>query len=117
MKYNKLVRDFIPEIIEMNGEIAVTRTLSDEEFKIFLEKKLDEEVAEFHGSKTIEELADILEVLYSLCSAYGYGSQRLIDERLNKHSQQGGFKRKCLLIETVERGSNHESLHGSSREF
>lgn len=34
--YNKLVRDNIPDIIEENNEITVTRILSDDEYRIEL---------------------------------------------------------------------------------
>ena len=38
-KYNKLVRDKIPEIIKINGEEPITRILTEEEYKKALEKK------------------------------------------------------------------------------
>lgn len=101
MKHNKLVRDNIPEIIERNGGKAVTRTLTDEEFKEYLEKKLDEEVAEFHESKSIEELADILEVVYTLMQVYG--SESVYLTRLRKLVERGGFRKKILLIETIDK--------------
>lgn len=101
MKHNKLVRDFIPEIIEKNGGTAITRTLTDEEFKIYLEKKLDEEVAEFHESKSIEELADILEVLCALIHVYG--SESVYITHLVKRVERGGFDKKILLIEATDK--------------
>ena len=63
--YNKLVRDKIPEIIEASGKICEMDILSDEEYLQMLDKKLDEELAEYHQEQNIEELADILEVLYA----------------------------------------------------
>lgn len=102
MKFNKLVRDKIPEIIEKNGGKAVTRTLTDEEFKEYLEKKLDEEVAEFHESKSIEELADILEVVYALSEAHG-NINEMFEVRREKRKDRGGFDKKILLIETIDK--------------
>ena len=105
MKYNKLVRDRIPEIIEKNGKKAVTRTLTDEEYKVYLEKKLDEEVAEFHESKSPEELGDIIEVLYAICAANGYNPVSVNTERAFKKVERGGFTKKILLLEVEEGGA------------
>ena len=69
MIYNKLVRDKIPQIIEEKGGKAEIRILSDEEYRTFLEAKLDEEVAEYHRDQCAEELADILEVVYALAAS------------------------------------------------
>ena len=45
-EFNKLVRDYIPDKIESNGEVAVTRVLNDVEYKDELYKKLLEEANE-----------------------------------------------------------------------
>lgn len=105
-EYNKLVRDRIPEIIEKSGAKAITRTLTDEEFKVFLEKKLDEEVKEFHESKSLEELADILEVVFSLSAVYG-NAEEMLEKWLKKAATRGNFKQKILLI-SVEEGANND---------
>ena len=78
MDYNKLVRDGIPEIIAAQGEKPIIRVMDDKEYIISLEKKLDEEVAEYHESKEIEELADVMEVIYALCEAKGHSVDELI---------------------------------------
>ena len=97
MIYNKLVRDKIPEIIEDNGGKAEIRILSDEEYRIFLEAKLDEEVGEYHRDKTAEELADILEVVYALAASIGCSQEELQTIYQKKHEERGGFDRKLLL--------------------
>ena len=61
VKYHKLVRDRIPEIIESSGKICVTEILSDEEYLRMLDEKFNEELAEYHKDQNIEELADLLE--------------------------------------------------------
>ncbi len=58
IKYNKLVRDRIPEIIESSGKTCSTEILSPEEYLRMLDAKLDEELAEYHKDQNIEELAD-----------------------------------------------------------
>lgn len=103
MEYNKLVRDKIPEIIRRQGETPVCRTLSDEEYILCLEKKLDEEVAEYHESGDIEELADILEVIFALCKAQGRTKEALMAAYQRKHEERGGFAQKVFLIAKQQR--------------
>lgn len=98
MIYNKLVRDYIPQIIAQNGAEAEIRILSDEEYSVFLEEKLDEEVGEYHRDKTAEELADILEVVYALAASIGCTREELLEIYQKKHESRGGFEKKILLV-------------------
>ena len=98
MIYNKLVRDKIPQIIEEKGGKAEIRILDQEEFRLFLEKKLDEEVGEYHRDQNAEELADILEVVYALAASIGCTREELEDIYQKKHDARGGFEKKILLI-------------------
>ena len=102
MRYNKLVRDKIPQIIQSTGGKAEIRILSDEEYVHYLKAKLNEEVAEFHKGQTVEELADILEVVYALADAIGCNQRELMDVYQRKHDARGGFSEKILLIESEE---------------
>ena len=95
--YNKLVRDRIPEIIEADGKTCKTRILSDDEYIVYLEKKLNEEVAEYQTDKNLEEMADILEVLRSLCIARGYSLDELESLCEKKAYERGGFADKVFL--------------------
>jgi predicted house-cleaning noncanonical NTP pyrophosphatase (MazG superfamily) len=100
MIYNKLVRDRIPDIIKRNGEDSVTRTLKVEEFRHELLKKLQEEIAEFAESSEVDELVDILEVVYALALSQGIDPLRLDEMRARKQIEKGGFERRIFLIET-----------------
>ena len=64
--YNKTIRDKIPEIIKESGNNCNIKTLSDEKFLIELEKKLDEELIEYHESKSVEELTDLMEIIHRI---------------------------------------------------
>lgn len=99
-KYNKLVRDKIPEIIEKDGHKAKFHILSEEDFIIELDKKLVEEVKEYQKDKELEEMADILEVLYSICKARGYTIKELEAKRREKSDERGSFDKK-LYLESV----------------
>ena len=98
MNYHKLVRDKIPAIIERNGQVPVVRILGDAEYAHYLEQKLDEEVAEFHKDKNVEELADILEVVYALAENMGHTKEELLEVCQKKHDERGGFRDRIFLI-------------------
>ena len=100
--YNKLVRDRIPEIIEASGNECKTAVLSDEEYIKMLDAKLDEELAEYHKDQNIEELADLLEVIYAATKARGYSIEQLEAVRVEKAAKRGAFDKKILLKEVVE---------------
>lgn len=101
--YNKLVRDRIPEIIEESGKICVTELLSDEEYLCMIDAKLDEELAEYHKDQNIEELADLMEVIYAAAIARGYTLNQLEQVRAEKAAKRGGFDKKILLKEVYEK--------------
>lgn len=102
IKYHKLVRDRIPEIIEASGKACVTEILSDEDYLKMLDAKLDEELAEYHKDQNIEELADLLEVLQACAVARGYDIDQLEQVRAEKAQKRGGFEKKILLREVIE---------------
>ena len=102
IEYNKLVRDRIPEIIEASGKTCKTEILSDEEYLKLVDAKLDEELAEYHKDQNIEELADLIEVIYAAAKTRGYTLDELERVRAEKAAKRGGFERKILLKEVVE---------------
>lgn len=101
-QYNKLVRDRIPEIIEASGKSCVTEILSDADYLELLDAKLDEELAEYHKDQNVEELADLLEVIYAAAKARGYTLEQLEVVRAEKASKRGAFEKKILLKEVIE---------------
>lgn len=95
--YDKLVRDKIPEITEKSGKQCKTEILSDEKYLEMIDKKLNEELAEYHEDQNIEELADLLEVIYAVTKARGYSIEDLEKVRAEKAEKRGGFDKKILL--------------------
>ena len=100
-EYNKLIRDRIPEIIAANGQTAATRTLTDAEYAAALERKLQEEVAEYLESKAPVELADVLEVVEALAENAGVSFEELLHMKTEKRRANGAFQKK-LFLEYVE---------------
>ena len=99
--YNKLVRDHIPDIIASDGQTCKTHILSDDEYVTALETKLDEEVAEYHADKTVEELIDILEVIHAIGITKGYTLDDMIAMKNEKAHKKGNFFKK-IYLESIE---------------
>ena len=97
IQYHKLVRDRIPEIIEASGKTCTVEVLSDEDYLKMVDAKLDEELAEYHKDQSIEELADLLEVIFAATIARGYTLEELEQVRAEKALKRGSFEKKLLL--------------------
>ncbi|MDP2924903.1 MAG: nucleoside triphosphate pyrophosphohydrolase [Nanoarchaeota archaeon] len=101
MKYNKLIRDKIPERIKSKGKVPITHLASTEEYWKKLKEKLKEEVNEFLEESTIEELADILEVVYAI-KDFKFREEDLETIREKKEEERGAFKEKIILDEVKD---------------
>ena len=100
--FNKLVRDRIPEIIESSGKTCLTATLSDEAYIHMLDLKLNEELTEYQESKSMEELADLIEVIAAVAKARGCSWEELLRIRNQKRGKRGGFEKRILLMEVSD---------------
>lgn len=101
--YNKLVRDKIPENInKIEGRSANYKVLNDDEYLQELDKKLFEEAHEFIEEHSIEELADLMEVISSIVSAQKISMEEVEKARINKKNEKGGFNKKIYLIDVEQ---------------
>ena len=100
--YNKLVRDRIPEIIESSGKTCTIEVLSTEKYLEMLDTKLNEELLEYQESKSMEELADLLEVIRAVAIARGSSIEEIERIRIEKATKRGGFEKRILLLEVQE---------------
>ncbi len=100
--YNKLVRDKIPDIIKLSGNMCTVKILDDNEYLEMLDAKFDEELTEYHKDKTLEELADLLELIYAATIAMGHTIEELNELRVEKVEKRGAFNNKILLKEVIE---------------
>lgn len=110
--YQKLVRDLIPKIIEENGKKPMTHILCLEDFKKELNKKLLEEANEFVKDQNLEELADILEVIYTLLDVHHWSFDELEQRRKEKAQERGGFKNR-IFLEGVTDGNENKCYENS----
>lgn len=100
--YNKLVRDKIPSIIRERSGVPVSRELVGREYIDALNKKLSEEVSEYlDPDNNVEELADIVEVIYAILKHKNVTLEEFEDIRKEKVSKRGAFDKK-IFLEYVE---------------
>ncbi|WP_139490116.1 nucleoside triphosphate pyrophosphohydrolase [Brevibacillus dissolubilis] len=104
--YNKLIRDRIPQIMDEAGKTYTIRTLSDDEYKTELQKKCQEELNEYlaaeNDTDSVEELADLLELIHTLVRIHGSTPEELEAVRVKKAEKRGGFEEKLFLIEVED---------------
>ena len=100
MKYNKLVRDKIPEYIRKKGEVAVFHIAEDVEYWQKLKEKLIEEVQEFQEDESIEEIADILEILEAVADYKKFDNEEVNKIKQKKAEERGKFKDRIILDES-----------------
>ena len=102
--YNKLVRDKIPEIIVKNNGNPITTILNNKEYMIELNRKIQEEIKEYLESEEVEELADIVEVIYGILDAKDISIEEFESIRKEKVKKRGAFKEKIFLEKVLENG-------------
>lgn len=103
-KYNKLVRDNIPDIILKDNQLPSTRILDDDEYFVELNKKLQEEVSEYLEENNPEEMVDILEVIRAILDYKNITYEEIEEKRIKKREKRGAFKNKVYLEKVMENG-------------
>ncbi|HOM03755.1 MAG TPA: nucleoside triphosphate pyrophosphohydrolase [Acetivibrio sp.] len=102
IKYNKLVRDRIPEIIEKSGKKAIVEELECSDYKKYLDVKLGEELEEYLAGDSVDELADLVEVVYAILKYKGVDIKDFESIRKRKAEERGAFDKRLLLKEVIE---------------
>lgn len=107
-KAEKLIRDKMPTNLRNKGIRADIKDISHQEYLAFLKEKVVEEAKEVYESKDdnelVEEMADVLEVIYGLAKAYEISMEQIEEVRMQKYAKRGGFENKtyCTIFEMDE---------------
>ena len=89
--------------IKYNRKPIIT-ILNNKDYLVELNKKIQEEVQEYLESNNIEELADIVEVIYGILDAKNISMEEFEDVRKSKVQKRGAFKEKIFLERVLEDG-------------
>jgi len=100
MKYNKLVRDKIPEIIKKKGEKVISHIATDSEYWHKLKEKFLEEFEEFKKDENIEEFADLMEVANAIADYKGFDKTDIEKVKKKKVEEKGKFEDRIVLDES-----------------
>jgi predicted house-cleaning noncanonical NTP pyrophosphatase (MazG superfamily) len=111
----KLVRDKIPDLINSHGEIACISIADHDEYQLLLYNKLQEEVGEYLESRSAEELADVLEVVYALAACAGLDESALERLRIIKANERGRFDRRIVWHGSRQLGTSLSAAGSQDR--
>jgi predicted house-cleaning noncanonical NTP pyrophosphatase (MazG superfamily) len=100
-EYQKLIRDKIPQIINLNNQKCQVKKLSNTEYKEALKRKLIEESQEVltaNKDNLTEEIADVYEVIDTLIKVYKLDKKNIQKIQKQKAKLRGKFEKKYLLV-------------------
>ena len=103
MKYNKMVRDLIPDEINQSGKKCSFRIADDSERLHYLHDKLLEECNELIESDSLEEIADVLEVIEAIEKELGYKQNDVLSAKESKRSRKGSFSKGVILLSVEDK--------------
>jgi predicted house-cleaning noncanonical NTP pyrophosphatase (MazG superfamily) len=95
----KLVRDRIPELAAATGQPGNFQQATEAEFALWLRAKLLEEAQEAVTAAPaglVEELGDVLQVLYALAELAGCAAAEIECARARKARTHGSYTRRIL---------------------
>jgi predicted house-cleaning noncanonical NTP pyrophosphatase (MazG superfamily) len=95
----KLVRDRVPELAAASGQPGTFQQATEAEFARSLRAKLLEEAREAASASPatlVEELGDVLQVLYALAIEAGYSAADVECARARKARTHGTYTRRIL---------------------
>jgi predicted house-cleaning noncanonical NTP pyrophosphatase (MazG superfamily) len=94
---HKLVRDKVPGQLKAKGVEVKVHQADQAEFESELLEKLREEVLEFKNAKSMDQLADLLEVVDAVIQLEGWTKEQVEAVRVQRLQEKGGFNERFIL--------------------
>lgn len=107
-EYNKLVRDYFPELMKEKGREVEYEVLGSTQYSEKLMEKFNEEVNKFQNAGTdrlLGEIVDLLEVIYAVAEHRGITESEVEFMRQLKKNRSGGFRKKIMLKTLAEKNN------------
>lgn len=101
-KLNVLIRDKMPKYLEQDGKKAIIEKIKDTDMIFYLNLKLREEVTGYEDERSVEKIADIIEVLYAILEHKGVSLSKFEKIRVKRANKLGRYKEKLLLKDVIE---------------
>lgn len=100
--YNKLVRDKILKILKIQGKGYKYHIADADEYREKLYEKLQEEILEFKENPSVEEMADVVEVITAIAKFNNIDLNRVETKRRAKNYERGAFFSRIILEKAEE---------------
>lgn len=118
-KYDKLIRDHIPENVTAQGSSIKYHALDPVKdadlLKTYVLKKIMEEATEVFNANSIEEciaeLADLLTVMHKLTHCLDVDWEQVEDAFLSKQNKAGNFYKNIILEEITRNKDDQYPYH------
>ncbi|HAQ06125.1 MAG TPA: phosphoribosyl-ATP pyrophosphohydrolase [Bacillus bacterium] len=104
-EYNKLVRDYFPELMKEKGREVEFEALDRNRYGEKLKEKFNEEVEKFKSAESdrvLSESVDLLEVIYAIAEHRGITESEVEFMRQLKKNRSGGFRKRIMLKSIIE---------------
>lgn len=104
-EYNKLVRDYFPELMKKKGKTVEYEVMDSGQYSEKLVEKFNEEVEKFRTAnmdRLLNESVDLLEIIYAIAEHRGITESELEFMRHLKKTRRGGFRKRILVKKLTE---------------
>ena len=112
-----LIGIFIPYIISVIIRTANYKILNDKEYLQELDRKLFEEAHEFVEEHSVEELADLMEVISTIMNVRGLSLEEVEVARKAKSDKKGKFDDKVYLIDVEQEYADEREERELNKEW
>lgn len=93
---------YLIKIMEDKGCKVKYEILDDKRYGEELDRKLKEEVEEYLADYSVEEMADVMEVIYAILEYRGTSMKEVEKARVEKKNRKGAFKNRIYLKDVEE---------------